>query len=131
MKLNPTFLLLSLLLFIVEVLIAIYADDDFIRPYVGDFLVVILLYCMLKSFFSFDYRYSGFSVLAFSYLVEGLQYLNFVDAIGLENSRIANILLGNYFAWIDILAYTLGIILVLIIEYFRKGSRIAKWVPAK
>jgi len=131
MKMNPTFLFLSLLLFIVEVLIAIYAHDDFVRPYVGDFLVVILLYCMVKSFLALDYRYTAFAVLAFSYLVEGLQYLNFVDAIGLGSSRLANILLGNYFAWIDILAYTLGIILVLIIEYFRKTSRIAKWAPAK
>ena len=108
-----------------------YAHDDFIRPYVGDFLVVILLYCMVKSFSSLDYRYTALAVLAFSYLVEGLQYLNFVDSIGLGNSRIANILLGNYFAWIDILAYTLGIILVMIIEYFRKTSRTTKWAAAK
>ena len=35
------------LLFIIEVLIALFVNDRLIRPYVGDFLVVILIYCFI------------------------------------------------------------------------------------
>lgn len=37
-----------LLLLCVEVLIALYVHDDFIRPYIGDVLVVGVVYCFLR-----------------------------------------------------------------------------------
>ena len=46
---RKTYFILSILLFIIEVLIALFAHDEFIRPYVGDLLVVVLLYCLVKS----------------------------------------------------------------------------------
>lgn len=109
----------ALLLFCTEILIALFAHDNFIRPYFGDLLVVILLYCLVKSFYNFPVRITSMSVLLFSYLIETLQYFNLVHHLGLDNSNIANILIGNSFAWLDILAYTLGIFLVLWIEKFR------------
>ncbi|WP_313805618.1 DUF2809 domain-containing protein [Flavobacterium sp.] len=47
---NVKYAIWTLLLFITEVLIAVCIRDNFIRPYLGDVLVVILLYCFLKSF---------------------------------------------------------------------------------
>jgi len=47
---NKTYFLLALLLLSVELFIGFFVRDAVIRPYGGDFLVVILLYCMLKSF---------------------------------------------------------------------------------
>lgn len=37
-------------LFIVETLIALFVRDAFIRPYMGDVLVVILIYCFARIF---------------------------------------------------------------------------------
>ena len=37
-------------LFIVETLIALFVRDAFIRPYMGDILVVILIYCFVRIF---------------------------------------------------------------------------------
>ena len=39
-----------LLLFLVEVGIAIWIDDAIIRPFFGDFLAVIALFFLLKTF---------------------------------------------------------------------------------
>ena len=44
----------ALLLFLVELVIALYVKDNFVRPYLGDLLVVILIYCCLKSFWKAD-----------------------------------------------------------------------------
>ncbi|HIB66328.1 MAG TPA: DUF2809 domain-containing protein, partial [Phycisphaerales bacterium] len=44
---SPTYLVLTLLLLAVEVYIGLYVRDSFIRPFVGDMLVVVLLYCFL------------------------------------------------------------------------------------
>ncbi|MBO9150829.1 DUF2809 domain-containing protein [Chitinophaga sp. GCM10012297] len=106
----------TVLIFVTEVLIALYLHDDFVRPYAGDFLVVILIYCFVRSFVQAPVWPVALGVLAFSYLIEALQYLNIVKRLGLEHSRAANIIIGNYFTWHDILAYTLGVGFVILME---------------
>ena len=113
---RKTYFILSILLFIIEVLIALFAHDEFIRPYVGDLLVVVLLYCLVKSFLNWSTSTTAVWVLLLSYLIETLQFFNIVQHLGLSGSKIANIIIGTYFTWLDILAYTLGILLVLAIE---------------
>lgn len=103
-------------LFLTEVLIAMYVRDDFIRPYFGDFLVVILIYCFIRTFAKLDMRLTVIAVLLFSYLIEILQYLNFVEWIGLGNSELARTLIGTSFAWMDIVAYTTGSMAILWLE---------------
>lgn len=113
---------LFVLIFVVEILIAAYLHDGFIRPYAGDFLVVILIYCFVRSFLQAPVVPVAIAVLIFSYLVETLQYFNVVKLLGLEHSRIANIVIGNHFTWADILAYTLGIGFIILIEKIQFSS---------
>ena len=115
-KFQKQYFVLTLILSLIEILIALFARDQVIRPYGGDLLVVILLYCLIKSVINYSVNLTALSVLMFSYLVETLQFFNVVNQIGLADSKIANILIGNSFSWFDILAYTLGILLVLGIE---------------
>ena len=125
-QINVRYLLLTILLFLTEVFIALYVRDDFIRPHFGDFLVVILIYCFLKSFFNITSWKLAVATLLFSYLVEILQYFRIVEKLGLSHSTFAKVVIGTSFSWIDLLAYTLGIAFVLIVEYFiRKTNRVA------
>jgi hypothetical protein len=50
-------------------------------------------------------------------MIEFLQYFNFLEAIGLEKNKVARIVLGHGFEWIDLIAYTLGIGTVLLVEW--------------
>ncbi len=120
---NYKYLISVILLFFSEVIIAIYFHDQIIRPYFGDTLVVILIYCFIRTFFKFPVFPTTICVLLFAFIVETLQYFNFVAVIGLEKSKIANIVLGNSFAWNDIIAYILGGIIILIIEKFVQKSK--------
>jgi len=60
------------------------------------------------------------AVLLFAYTVEVLQYFQLVKRLGLQHSRLANIVIGNSFAWSDMIAYTLGILLVVLAERSNK-----------
>jgi len=113
------FFVLTVLLFITEVLIAVYVHDSFIRPYFGDFLVVILLYCFVSAFLQAPVKPLAMGVLLFAYLIETLQYFNLVKHLGLQHSRLANIVIGNHFEWTDMLAYTLGILCILLLDKLR------------
>lgn len=116
MKFNPRYFLYTILLFVTEVLIALYVHDQFIRPYIGDFLVVILIYCFVKSFLNTPVVPTAFGVLLFAYLVELLQYFRIVEVLGLQHSRAARIIIGSSFEWQDMLAYTMGILMVVLVE---------------
>ncbi|WP_426063611.1 DUF2809 domain-containing protein [Flavobacterium sp. DSP2-3-1] len=113
---NRNYFALTILLFVMEIAIGLYVHDNFIRPYFGDFLVVILLYCFLKSFVKVSVWVAAALVLLFSFAIESAQYLNLVEKLGLQHSKIAKVVLGNSFAWMDLLAYTLGILAVIIME---------------
>ncbi len=115
-KFNSRYLEYSILLFLVEVFIALYVTDAFVRPYVGDFLVVILLYCIVKSVLDANKTKIAFSVLLFACLLEVLQYFRIAEVLGLGAYPLANVIIGTSFAWIDLLAYALGIMTVLIAE---------------
>jgi len=116
------YFIIAALLFLIEVLIAVYVNDRIIRPYVGDFIVVIFLYCLVRAFLNAAVLKVALGVLLFAYLVELLQYFDFIETIGLRSSKLANVVLGNHFEWIDILAYTLGIVLVILVEKSRNQS---------
>ena len=107
---------LTVVFLLIEVLIAMYVRDNFIRPYFGYFLAVILMYCFLRTFVNQDVRLSAITVLLLSYMIEVLQYFNLVERLGLVNSKISRILIGTSFAWMDIVAYTTGVLTVLWIE---------------
>ena len=114
-RLRKGYLLFGILLLIIEILIAAYLNDSFIRPYGGDFLVVILLYCVMRGFLNISVQRTALIVLLISYLVEVTQYFRLADLLGIH-SRVLRILMGSYFTWNDILSYTLGIIFVLLLE---------------
>ena len=116
LKFNSVYFVLAVLIFASEIVIAIFAHDRIIRPYLGDVLVVILIYCTLKSFIDSPVLSTALAVLAFSFVIEGLQYLNIVQRLGLQDSQIATTIIGTSFAWIDIVAYTIGIFIVLVCE---------------
>lgn len=56
------------------------------------------------------------AVLLFSYAVEVLQYCRILDRLGLSGNELAKTVIGHGFEWWDLLAYTLGIMTVLLLE---------------
>ncbi len=106
------YLTAALVIFIVEVLIALYVHDDFVRPWGGDVLVVVLLYCFVRGVTRLNVLPAALAVLVFACFIETLQYLQIVSVFGLEDNAVARTIIGTTFSWSDIVAYTLGIVLV-------------------
>ena len=116
LKFNIKYFGLAIIFFVIEVLIALFVHDDFIRPYVGDVLVVILMYCFFKSFLNLPVFTLALFVLSFAFLIEILQGFNIVEKIGLEKSKLAHVVLGNSFSWIDFLTYIVGFLIIIVTE---------------
>ena len=113
----------AVLVFFIEVFIALFIHDGIIRPYIGDILVVILIYCFLRSFLNLSVWTLAVITLLFSWLIEVLQYFKIVELLGLQNSKFAGVVMGTSFSWIDILCYTLGFAIVLLAERMIAAKR--------
>lgn len=126
---NKKYFYFTIILFLIEVCIAVFVNENFIRPFIGDVLVVILLYCLAKSFWKIPSSILALLVFVFACIIEILQYFNFVNILGLQNYKILAIALGNTFDWKDIIAYAIGAITVVLLE--NKISRTTKGIDKK
>ncbi|WP_188764084.1 ribosomal maturation YjgA family protein [Emticicia aquatilis] len=121
-KLKP--FIAFLLLFLVEVGIALWVDDTLIRPFFGDFLAVIALFFVLKTFLNLSDLNLAFTAVGVAYFLEFLQYCNFLKGVGLEKYKIIVIVLGSSFDWRDVFAYTLGIFAVFLFDKETLGLKV-------
>lgn len=92
----------------VEVVIACYVHDRFIRPYVGDVLVVVVVYCFVRIWVPQGVRLLPLYVFLFAAGVEVLQYFHLVELLGVGNNTFLRVVLGSVFDVKDILCYGIG-----------------------
>ena len=105
-----------LLLVLTEIFIALYVHDGFIRPYIGDVLVVIVIYCAVRIFLPSGIKILPFWIFLFAVFIEFLQYIDIVNILGLSESTLWRALLGSVFDWKDIICYGIGCALLTIYE---------------
>ena len=103
-----TYLLIFCGLLATEIAIALFVNDAFVRPYVGDMLVTLLLCCLCRVIVPNNVRLLPVYVFIFAAAVEIGQYFDLVALLDLENNRILSIALGRTFSWLDIGCYAGG-----------------------
>jgi len=123
LRFNIKSFLIFILIFCVEVVIALFINDSFIRPYLGDILVVILLYYFAKTFLNTKHIYIVITVLLFAYLVEFAQYLQLVEILGLQDNKFMRTIIGSVFSWGDMACYTIGALICYLIDRPKKIDR--------
>lgn len=95
-------------LFIIEILIAVFVHDAFVRPYIGDVLVVMLVCAFLRILFPEKPVALPVYATLFAVLIEAMQYFDFVKMLGFENNPIISTALGRTFDIKDIICYIIG-----------------------
>ena len=119
---NIKYFLIFISIFIVEVSIALFIKDNFIRPYFGDFLVIFLVYYFLLSFINVDKNKIALGVLVFAFTVEIIQYLQVLSYLNLEKNRILRIVAGNTFSFEDLIIYTLAFLTIILFNRYDTKS---------
>ena len=97
-----------LFLLLTEILIALFVKDRFIRPYIGDVLVVMLVCAFLRILFPEKPVALPVYATLFAVLIEAMQYFDFVKMLGFENNPIISTALGRTFDIKDIICYIIG-----------------------
>lgn len=103
-----------LMLLATEVCIALFVHDSFVRPYIGDVLAVVTVYCGARIVFPQRFTWLSAAVMALAVGVELIQLTDFSSLFG-EGSFIA-VLLGSTFDPHDLLCYAIGGIVCVICD---------------
>lgn len=111
-------------LLLAEVCIALFVHDAFIRPYVGDMLVTLLLCCLCRTVVPEGVRPLPLFVFILAACVEVGQYFDLVALLGLADNRLLSTLLGRTFSWPDLLCYAVGCLAALWLDrHIRKKAQ--------
>ena len=89
-RLDAKYLCAFIAVFIIEAIIAVFIHDNFIRPYLGDVLVVVLIYCFIKTFVRNETNLLPLYIFIFAVLVELGQYFNLAKLLGLSDYKISD-----------------------------------------
>ena len=111
------FLVVAVLILAVEIYIAVCVNGGFVRHYLGDVLVVILLYVLVRAIFSVTPSNLALKIFTFAAALELAQYFGAVQILGIEN-KILKVMIGGTFDLTDLLCYAVGCVLVGIYEKF-------------
>ncbi|MCL1060378.1 DUF2809 domain-containing protein [Shewanella gelidimarina] len=111
--------LTSLVLLLVLIFIALFVRDVFIRPILGDALVVVWLYYFLSSFINLTSRSLAAATVLIAFCVEFAQYLNISEQLGIKSGTVLSIILGETFDAGDLVAYLAGGAVCIIAEHIR------------
>lgn len=111
-----TYLLIFFGLLATEIVIALFVNDAFVRPYVGDMLVTLLICCLCRVIIPANVRLLPVYVFIFAAVVEIGQYFDLVALLGLADNRIISIALGRTFSWMDIACYAVGCVAAFLLD---------------
>ena len=70
---------LFVLILLIEIIIALFVHDKFIRPYIGDVLVIVCIYFFMKSILLDKVKYLALYIFIFAAGVEIAQGLHLFD----------------------------------------------------
>lgn len=115
MKIRYKYLGVFLVLFIIEIYIGVFVHDNIIRPFVGDALIVGVIYFFIRSFIK-KVRFLAVYVFLFACTIEVGQYFNLVSILHIQNFKLARIILGATFDFKDIFSYLIGTIFIYVYE---------------
>jgi len=100
----------------IEIAIARFVHDAFVRPYLGDSLAVVAVYLALRAVTQLRMMPAVTIAFAFACAIEVGQFFDLVDLLGVGTNRVARIVLGTSFSLTDFVAYAGGAVCVLAIE---------------
>lgn len=122
MKINFRYVTAFIILLVVEVLIALFVHDNFVRSYIGDILVVILLYTLLRAVISKKIKGLPIYIFIFATFVEFAQYFKIVELLNLQDNKFMSILIGSTFDIKDIICYLVAAIILVAFEKFETSK---------
>lgn len=108
MTFRPGYAVAAAILLAVEILIALFVKDAFVRPYLGDVLAVILVFAGIRAVIAAGPWTAAAIALSIAVVIEFGQLIGILNILGLAHHQWLRVVLGTGFDVKDLLAYAAG-----------------------
>lgn len=108
MTFRPGYAVAAGILLAVEILIALFVKDAFVRPYLGDVLAVILVFAGIRAVIAAGPWMAAAIALSIAVVIEFGQLIGILNILGLAHHQWLRVVLGTGFDVKDLLAYAAG-----------------------
>jgi hypothetical protein len=108
MKKRVIYAIAALALLGAEACIALFVHVNFVRPFLGDVLAVLLFHCAVRVILPGKPRLLAVYVFLFACAIEAAQHIRLLDLLGLGDMQLLRVIIGGTFDWRDILCYAAG-----------------------
>lgn len=122
-RFHSGYALAAAMVFAIEVLIALFVRDGFVRPYLGDVLAVVLVYLFVRAVTKFNVATALILTLAFAAAIELGQWFRLIDVLNLRGNPLAHFTIGGSFDPKDLVCYAAGGLLIAAAEALRGKRR--------
>lgn len=126
MRFHFNYFCVFLVLLGLEIGIAVFVRDTFVRPILGDVLVIILVYAGVRVFWGGGKQKLVLTVFLFACLVEIGQYFHLINMLNLQDIKWVRIVIGSTFDSNDLFAYAAGAAFLVFPDF--AGIRL-NWFP--
>lgn len=113
-KIRLPYIVATVALLGIEVIIGAFVHDNFVRPFVGDVLVTVLL-CAMGRIVLPRWRWLPLVVMLFAAVVELSQLIELDRILGVEGTAIGTAI-GSTFDIADLICYAVGCVLFFVCE---------------
>jgi len=116
-KIRKIYAVLFAVLTLTEIYIALFVTNTFVRSYLGDVFITLLICFFVQAIFSKRIKFLPLYVFIFSVAVEIGQYFDVVKLLGLENYKIISVWFGRCFSFYDIICYAVGCLIYFVFDF--------------
>lgn len=109
-------------------IVIFFSDWFFIRAYIGDVLVIPLMYCMIRLMTEKLPLLMPFLMCCIGFVAEGLQYIRLYELLGFDKHSLVAVLIGTSASWWDMLCYIVGMVLIYGVMWLRSAMSARKKV---
>lgn len=119
MRWHTGYAVVAMALLLLEIGIALSLRDMVIRPYGGEMLAAMLVYCGLRAVTRLRVAVAAIAAFAVAVAIEWAQLADVPGQLGWDGDLIARIVVGNAFDPVDVAAYAAGAAIVMTLEAVR------------
>lgn len=103
-------------LMLTEICIAAFVTGGFVRSYLGDVFITLLICSFLAAVVPKKIPFLSLFVFIFSVMVEIAQYFDVVKLLGLADCKFISVWFGRSFSYYDIVCYAIGCAVFFVID---------------
>ena len=118
MTARVTYLVIVGAIFLLEIVIARGGGGACVRGSVGDVLVIVLLYFLIRAISKLSPLQAASLAIALGFLAEALQYIHLADLLSLRKGSILYIAVGNTYSPADLVMYVVGGVMAFIVDRY-------------